>query len=82
MTRLEFESKMLKAQTFRKLGKRPDYWAGFIRGLRRRYHGENFGTSEEHELWMRLAADAGGDESRHERGIGYRDGFLRAEDAH
>ncbi len=50
MTQGEFESQMLKAETFRRLGERSDYWAGFMRGLRRAFHGENFGTADEHEL--------------------------------
>ena len=73
MTEQQFVHEMTKAETFRKLGDRPEYWAGYIRGLRRAYHGENFGTSEEHELWLSLSGDD--DESRRDRGQGYRAGL-------
>ncbi len=45
----------------------PNYWAGYQRGLRRQYHGENFGTRHEHTRWLLF--------SRDERGRGYRDGY-------
>ena len=50
-----------------------DYWAGYERGLRRAYHGDKFGTVEEHNLWLYLKSDV--DESRRLRGLGYRDGL-------
>jgi len=50
-----------------------DYYAGFIRGLRRAYHGERFGTEAEHVLWLTLADSE--DEQRAARGKGYRDGL-------
>ena len=52
-----------------------DYWSGFIRGLRRRHHGDNFGTDDEHDTWM----TASGDKSRDDRSRGYRDGFAGRE---
>ena len=73
MTQQEFESKMLQAKTMHDLGERPDYHAGYMRGLRRAYHGENFGTDEEHVKWMSLTEDR--DEERRERGRGYQDGL-------
>jgi len=39
------------------------------------YHGEKFGTDEEHTLWMSLLDGDARDESRRQRGQGYRDGF-------
>lgn len=75
MTREMFQREMNRAKTFQSLGDRPHYWAGYIRGLRRAYHGESFGTQEEHEKWLSLVNDA--DENRQETGQGYRDG-LRA----
>ena len=33
-------------------GDHPDYYAGYQRGLRRHYHGDQFGTEEEHQKWM------------------------------
>lgn len=51
-----------------------DFWAGYQRGLRRHYHGEKFGTEDEHNLWM-TAADERRDDQRRYRGIGYRAGI-------
>jgi len=31
----------------------PDYWGGYIRGLRRAYHGAAFSTDAEHEKWAK-----------------------------
>jgi len=73
MNQKSFESEMLKAQTLARLEPdRADWWAGYQRGLRRRFHGENFGTEAEHEAWMELGI---GDESRCQRTVGYRAGL-------
>lgn len=75
MTEREFQTNARAADTFRRLSSEPyepEYWAGYIRGLRRLYHGERFGTPEEHELWLSLT---GPDDTRRMRGIGYRAGF-------
>jgi hypothetical protein len=69
-----FERLMIKARTMAELGEKPDYWQGYQRGLRRRYHGEKFGTDEEHELWMNLHEDL--DPARADRGRGYRAGYI------
>lgn len=69
----KFKREMMKARALGEHGDELDYWAGYQRGLRRRFHGENFGTDEEHEIWMGLLNDF--DPSRSERGRGYRDGF-------
>ena len=74
MTQQEFESKMHRARTMRDLGERPGYYTGYLRGLRRLFHGEKFGTGAEHQKWLRLLDDP--DEARHERGRGYLDGFT------
>jgi hypothetical protein len=74
MKESEFKSKMLYAESMKKLDERPYYWEGYVRGLRRRYHGEKFGTAEEHTLWMDSINRP--DESRSERGRGYRDGIA------
>lgn len=50
-----------------------DYSAGYLRGLRRHYHGEKFGTVEEHEKWSGLGLDG---DHRIELGTGYRDGVA------
>lgn len=47
-----------------------DYGAGYLRGLRRHYHGKKFGTTEEHETWLAMTGH------RQEMGDGYRDGFA------
>lgn len=73
MTYAQFTHEMLKAETFTRLGERPDYWRGYQRGLRRAYHGEAFGTDEEHAQWLEML-DSRGD-ARREMGLGYRDGL-------
>jgi hypothetical protein len=75
MNRTTFERELRKSRTLRELGDRPEYRAGFERGLRRGFYGEQFGTAEEHALWMG-AADSP-DPIRAERGLGYREGFAR-----
>jgi len=52
---------------------------GYLRGLRRHYHGENFCTPDEHALWMSLGLD--GDPRRVDLGRGYRDGVAGLEPA-
>ena len=45
-----------------------------MRGLRRAFHGENFGTIQEHDLWYSAVES---DDSVHQmRGKGYRDGLV------
>jgi len=70
-----FKSEMLKVRTFRERRERADYWLGYERGLRRGFHGARFGTEQDHEIWLSLAADPG-DRTRRERGQGYRDGLA------
>lgn len=71
MTEQKFKLEMRRAEAMRRMESdnpfNADYWAGYQRGLRRAYHGENFGTAEEHKLWMSLS---GPDESRKQRGMG------------
>jgi hypothetical protein len=77
MTEQKFRSEMRRAEAMRKTCDDPHmalYWAGYIRGLRRAYHGKKFGTPEEHALW--LAAATSEDKSRKQRGRGYRDGLA------
>ena len=69
---------MLRADTLRGVSLDPDdseFWAGYIRGLRRLYHGEKFGTAAEHESWFGIDADEY-DMTRRSRGEGYRAGFA------
>ncbi len=70
-TREEFEREMTKAKTFQAAGDAPGYWSGYMRGLRRRYHGNAFGTDDEHQQWVSLIND----EDRQDLGRGYRDGL-------
>lgn len=53
-----------------------DYGVGYQRGLRRHFHGERFGTAEEHATWSRLGLDG---DPRTELGRGYRDGLAGKE---
>jgi len=48
-----------------------DFWRGFQRGIRRLYHGDNFGTDQEHTQWMECADG----EYRKQLQTGYRAGY-------
>ena len=67
MNEKTFKSEMQRADVMRKTvePEKSPYWAGYIRGLRRNYHGDKFGTELEHLKWQSL---------EDERGQGYRDG--------
>jgi hypothetical protein len=73
----KFETLLLRADKEKSHGDKPDYWTGYIRGIRRAYHGEKFGTEQEHQQWL-SAIDRGG--QYQERGEGYIAG-LAAMDA-
>ena len=49
----------------------PTAWQECERGLRRAYHGDRFGTPQDHALWLSLADDSG-NQSHGELGQGYR----------
>lgn len=68
-----FESEMHRARAMQ--SKDNDYWTGYQRGIRQRYHGEDFGDPGDHEKWMALA-DEDRDHARRDRGLGYRAGYL------
>jgi hypothetical protein len=76
MTEQKFKSEMRRAETMRRDAEpeRSEYWAGYIRGLRRAYHGDNFGTEAEHKRWVSCVNDR--DEQHKQRGQGYRDGLA------
>lgn len=78
MNQSEFQRNMIGAKTIGELSTddplSADFWNGYQRGMRRNFHGEKFGTAEEHKLWM-SAADNRRDDQRRYRGIGYRAGF-------
>lgn len=76
MNQSQFNREMMRARTMQKLDPDPlvgDYWIGYQRGLRRAFHGESYGTADEHETW--LACLDAGDERRRRRGQGYSDGL-------
>lgn len=72
-----FNSLMQRAETLRRLESDPirgEWWAGYVRGLRRAHHGERFGNESEHDVW--LAAANSDDPSRAALGRGYRAGLT------
>lgn len=75
-----FASLMRRADTLRRRHNDPqnpfesDWWAGYMRGLRRAHHGERFGTQAEHDLW--LSAIESTDPQRAALGRGYRAGLT------
>jgi hypothetical protein len=75
MTEQKFKSEMRRAETMRRSAdpEMSEYWAGYMRGLRRAYHGEKFGTADEHAKWIGAIDSA--DEMRKQRGRGYHDGI-------
>jgi hypothetical protein len=81
MNEQQFQSEMSRAQTLGRLASDPiqaDYYSGYARGVRRQYHGDQFGSQQEHDLWLSLVDDT--DESRTALGRGYRDGLLFGDD--
>lgn len=71
MNEQQFKNKMNYARGMKETSEDDNYWSGYIRGLRRYYHGEKFGTQEEHEKYLSLIRDS--DESRNSLGQGYSD---------
>ena len=72
-----FASLMRRADTLRRIEPDPilaEWWAGYMRGLRRAHHGERFGSEAEHELWLSAAESS--DPMRAALGRGYRDGLT------
>lgn len=72
-----FASMMRRADTLLRLTDDPvesEWWTGYMRGLRRAHHGERFGTTAEHELW--LSASESSDPSRAALGRGYAAGLT------
>ena len=74
MKNATFQHEMAKAEVLYKHGKpeEADYWRGYRRGLRRRYHGEKFETEEAHQKWLGLINTS----FHSEVGRGYRAGFY------
>lgn len=72
-----FSSLMRRADTLRRVESDPiraEWWAGYMRGLRRAHHGERFGSATENELW--IAAAESTDPMRAAIGRGYRAGLT------
>lgn len=72
----KFEMLLKDAEDRRKATNDPgeaEYLAGYTRGLRRAYHGPDFGTEAEHKLWTGLVVRR--DQSSQKRGQGYLDGL-------
>lgn len=73
----KFASLMRRADTLRRVEPDPvraEWYAGYMRGLRRAHHGERFGTEAEHDLW--LSAYESPDPMRAALGRGYRSGLT------
>jgi|APSaa5957512622_1039677.scaffolds.fasta_scaffold88290_2 hypothetical protein len=72
MDKKKFQSLARMAKSFQELdSKRSEFWQGFQRGLRRLFHGDNFGTLEEHRKWINCADG----EYRKQLQTGYRAGY-------
>jgi len=79
MNQQEFQSLMTMAKSMQSTDpEKSDYWVGFQRGLRRLYHGKNFGTAAEHEKWMNCADG----EYRQQLQDGYRIGYNQGKKSH
>lgn len=76
MTKDEFLLKMNMADTFRRHGDNIEYYSGYMKGLRRHFHGAIFDNEAEYNHVMCLALINDRDESKAEQGRGYRDGFT------
>jgi hypothetical protein len=78
MTETEFRTLMSRAMKHTAGCDEPgayDYYKGYARGLRRRYHGDSFGTTEEHNQFMAMKEDP----YRRHVGRGYSDGVSGRE---
>lgn len=78
MVESDFQSRLRRAQLVLSITddqSRKEYLTGYMRGLRRAYHGEAFGTEDEHCRWLNLGDDPG----REDLGRGYRDGIAERE---
>ena len=82
MTMSTFASLMRRADTLRRAEPDPiraEWWAGYMRGLRRAHHGERFGSEAQHQLWVSAAEST--DPMRAALGRGYIAGLtLEAHD--
>ena len=77
VTREEFSNKMFRAGTMIEIGEDQDYWAGYRRGLRRRFHGDLFGIRGMHQ--QLLSQSESRDLAIAEFSRGYREGFSSSD---
>jgi hypothetical protein len=73
MTEQEYRSKMAEAETMHGASSRPGYYEGYMKGLRRLYHGPDVETVQEHEVWLGLTRSR--DRAGADRGQGYQHGL-------
>ena len=76
MTESQYKSAYIKAEAMYQTSSSLDshYWRGYMRGLRRGYHGDHFGTDEEHRQWWN--AGTMGAPIREQLQSGYRDAIY------
>lgn len=53
----EFKTEVLKAREKQEKSNNHEYWYGFIKGLRRNYHGEKFGNQKIHLQLLQAGLD-------------------------
>ena len=70
-----FERCVKIADIYKAISSQSNFYIGYIRGLRKAYHGSAFGTDAEHETYMNIPA-AEIDLNRRLIGDGYRMGFA------
>jgi hypothetical protein len=68
----KYRTLLLRAKSMQLANDRPNFWEGYIRGLRRAHYGDHYGTAENHRKWL----TPGGDDVREETSHGYREGFA------
>jgi hypothetical protein len=73
MSGQKLESKIADAETMRGLPDGPDYFEGYMWGLRQFYHRTRVDTLQEHKEWLSLARDR--DKTKADCGRGYLDGL-------
>jgi hypothetical protein len=64
MNETEFFRNLSIATGLKFLSRNPLYYDGYIRGLRRFYHGKIFLTEEEHRRWLALVTETGHETSK------------------
>lgn len=70
-----FERCLKIADLYKAISNQSNFYIGYIRGIRRAYHGSAFGTEEEHEKYLNIS-ESDPDINRQLLGIGYRIGYA------